>query len=208
MDPFTQLPIEIVEMIMSYLKFYECVSCLRVSKQWKIFLESLSALWTKMDLLRAGAKRTVKPSFVKTCINMAQGKITYARIANFSHRGILQHLVTACKSSLEKLEFVLTPLGPDSILEAVIPARQLRSLIVHADVEMPGHTMWQILKQRPTLEELRVFYLGADSLSNGREYNFDLANLRVLDLRAVHARFLATDAFVCLLLSQQPTAPC
>jgi F-box/TPR repeat protein Pof3 len=198
-DPLTQLPQEIVEMVMAYLKFYELVSCLRVSKQWKQFLESLPNLWTKMDLLRAGVKRAVKPSFVQTCMRMSRNKITYARIANFGHRGILQHLVKTC-TSLEKLEFVLTQFGADSILEATIPCRQLKSLILHADIELQGDTIRQILKHRPTLEELRVHSVGPICSTN-QGYNFDLPNLHILDLRAVHPRFIYANHLVSLLKS-------
>ena len=188
-DPFTQFPYEIVELIMAHLKFYELVSCLRVSKQWKVFLEGLPGLWTKMDLLRVGGRRSVKPSFVKTCMAMAQNKITSARIANFGHRYVLQQLVTTCKA-LEKLEFVMTPLGSQTILEAVIPARALRTLIVHGDTEIHGDTIAQILKQRLTLEELRIHRVGA-GCSWSHRYEADVPNLRLLDLRAVHVNFTA-----------------
>jgi F-box/TPR repeat protein Pof3 len=186
-DPFTQFPYEIVELIMAHLKFYELVSCLRVSKQWKIFLEGLPGLWMKMDLLRAGSRSVVKASFVKTCMRMAQNKITSARIANFGHRGVLQALVTTCKS-LERLEFVVTPLGTQPILEAVVPARALKTLLVHGDTEIHGSTIMQILKQRPTLEELRIHRVGS-GCNPDRQYDADLPNLRVLDLRAVDVNF-------------------
>ncbi|KIW02282.1 uncharacterized protein PV09_06432 [Verruconis gallopava] len=187
-DPFTQLPPEIIEIIMSYLRFYERVSCLRVSKQWNLFLASFPSLWTSMDLLRVGTRRVVKPSFINTCMRMAQNKITYARIANLSHRSILRSLTTSCPT-LEKLEFVLSSLEAKSILEIVIPARSLKSLTIHADIEMNGDVMLKILKHRQTLEEFRVYNV-TEGASPNHMYDFELPRLQVLDLRGVCPAFI------------------
>lgn len=197
-DPFTQLPHELVEMIMSYLRFYEVVSCLRVSKQWKVYLESLPGLWTKMDLLRSGRRSAVNAGFVKRVVQMSKQGVKEARIANMGSKGMLMHLVTTCKS-LEKLEFVMSPLGTQSVLEAVIPARSLKSLMVHADMEVHGDTIAQILKHRPTLEELRIHRVGKGCLAS-KAVSQPLPKLKVLDLRNVHPNYIATTHLVSTLL--------
>ena len=127
---------------------------------------------------------------------MARGKVREARVANMGHKGMLMHLVRECPG-LEKLEFVMTALGTQSILEAVIPARALKSLVVHQDVEVHGDTIMQMLKHRPTLEELRIHRVGAGCTERWTPKEA-LPNLRVLDLRNVPAKFVFCRHTVCL----------
>jgi hypothetical protein len=82
----------------------------------------------------------------------------------------------------------MTPLGAQPILEAVIPARALKTLVIHEDTEVHGDTLMQILKQRPTLEEVRIHKIGA-GCSSGKHYDADFPNLRILEFRGVYCSF-------------------
>ena len=190
-------------MIMSYLPFYACVSCLRVSRGWKMFLSGLPGLWCNMNLYRASGarKRDVKPAFVERCVRMSQGKLREARIANMGSKAMMRLLVEKC-TGLEKLEFMMTTVGTQSILEAAIQARALKCLVVHQDLEVHGDTVMQILKHRPTLEEVRIYRLG-ESCSAKNALTSDLPKLRILDLRNADHRFLHTGLLVSTLRSSR-----
>ncbi|KAF2494184.1 hypothetical protein BU16DRAFT_464551 [Lophium mytilinum] len=105
-DPFSVLPIELVEMVIGHLTFRNMVTCLRVSKQWKQFLINRPRLWTDLDL--SHARRPVSGSFVRHCVLRSQHKLKTATIHRFNHVDSLRSLATTCKA-LESLDF----LNPD-----------------------------------------------------------------------------------------------
>ncbi|PSK53748.1 F-box/TPR repeat protein pof3 [Elsinoe australis] len=94
-DPFTYLPLEIVEMVLSHLAFRQRTMCTSVSKSWRRLLHTLPGLWTDLDLSRA--IKPVQLSFITTCINRSHHRIhaaTLFRIAKFDP--VISALTSRC----------------------------------------------------------------------------------------------------------------
>jgi F-box/TPR repeat protein Pof3 len=179
-DPFSQLPLEIAEMVLSYLKFSEVVNCLRVSRHWKAILTSRPMLWTNMDLFVNNEKQVaVRSSSVRALIKYSKCQITRARIHRYSDQGGLRSLATTCKSLLE-LHFGNTQFGGDTIIETVMMAKALKTLTISRAVMLQLDQVTQIAKSRPTLENLRI-----DHISPPRhmaEWKVDLPSFKSLSL--------------------------
>ncbi|TKA59758.1 hypothetical protein B0A49_09397, partial [Cryomyces minteri] len=131
-DPFVTLPVELIEMIMSYLRFHEMVNCLRVTKHWHHFLTSLPSLWIDLDLLYA--KRPVPPKFIRQCVTRSNGKVKRAVIHRLKEDRVLLHLMTKCYS-----------------LEELV-------LLVHAEFRYIYSSGWvaQWLVEQPNLQTLKL----------------------------------------------------
>ncbi|KAF2424949.1 RNI-like protein [Tothia fuscella] len=178
-DPFSQLPLEIVEMIIGYLKFHQIVTCLRVSKQWRGLITSAPSLWGNLDLLRNNKQSYAKSSFIRSCIKYSQYKIHTARLHRFSDRSGLRNLATMCKG-LAHLELLQTDFGGDSIIETVMMARNLKVLKTSMAVELSLDQISQILKHRPTLAHLEVENVKPPTVV--ATWKVDLPGLQVLNL--------------------------
>ncbi|KAE9988288.1 hypothetical protein EG328_011661 [Venturia inaequalis] len=158
-DPMSRLPLELAEMVLIYLKFNELVNALRVSKQWKAILTSRPALWTNMDLFISNDRQlAVRPRSVKALIKYSQCKITRARIHRYSDKEGLRLLATTCKA-LEELHFGNTQFGGDTIIETIMMSKALKTLNVSRAIELELDQVTQIVKYRPTLENLQVDYI-------------------------------------------------
>lgn len=158
-DPMSQLPLELAEMVLSYLKFNELVNALRVSKHWKAILTSRPALWTNMDLFISNDRQlAVRPRSVKALIKYSQSKITRARLHRFSDRDGLRLLATTCKA-LEELHFGNTQFGGDTLIETVMMSKALKTLNISRAIELTLDQVTQIMKYRPTLENVQVDYI-------------------------------------------------
>lgn len=107
--------------------------------------------------------------------------MVYARLAGFNQIGTLTHLATVSKS-LETLEFANCQFGPDSIIDSVMMARQLKTLIVHERIAVNVDQLQLIFKRRPQLQKLRVMNLKVVPRGYYQWSIGDLPNLRVLDL--------------------------
>lgn len=155
----SQLPLELAEMVLSYLKFNELVNALRVSKHWKAILTSRPALWTNMDLFISNDRQlAVRPRSVKALIKYSQCKITRARIHRFSDKEGLRLLATTCKA-LQELHFGTTQFGADTIIETTMMSKALKTLNISRAIELTLDQVTQIVKYRPTLENLQVDYI-------------------------------------------------
>ncbi|KAI4265677.1 MAG: hypothetical protein L6R38_009247 [Xanthoria sp. 2 TBL-2021] len=97
-DPLTVLPMEIAQMIMSYLDFKHVVSLTRVSTTWRDYLKSTPGLWATLDFSRA--KADVPKTAIQKYIRFSRG--TVSRLTTQQSIN-LQHVVTQCKT-LEHLE--------------------------------------------------------------------------------------------------------
>lgn len=87
-DPFATLPLEIVEMIVSYLDYRDHVRWLRVSRYWRKFLTSIPPL---TDVLAfPGAKKPITPKmFLAALRRLKAPKIVDVSMLDFSSSGIL-----------------------------------------------------------------------------------------------------------------------
>ncbi|TLD38618.1 hypothetical protein E2P81_ATG01161 [Venturia nashicola] len=158
-DPMSKLPLELAEMVLSYLKFNELVNALRVSKHWKAILTSRPGLWTDMDLFISNDRQlAVRPKSVKALIKYSQCKITRARIHRYSDKEGLRLLATTCKA-LKELHFGNTQFGGDTIIETTMMSKALKTLNISRAIELELDQVTQIVKYRPMLENLQVDYI-------------------------------------------------
>lgn len=156
-----------------------CRNCLRVSKQWNVFITSAPSLWSNVDLLRSNRQPVVKPQFIRSCIRHSQYKIHTARLHKYSDRSGLRALATTCKH-LANLEFLQTEFGGDSIIETVMIARNLKVLKLSVAVELSLDQISLILKHRPTLAHLQADHVKEPRLQT--DWQVDLPNLQVFNL--------------------------
>ncbi|KAF2808382.1 uncharacterized protein BDZ99DRAFT_445802 [Mytilinidion resinicola] len=176
-DPFSVLPIEIVEMVIGYLTFRNMVTCLRVSKQWKQFLINRPRLWTDLDL--SHARRNVSGSFVRHCVLRSQHKLKTATIHRFNHVDSLRSLATTCKA-LESLDFLSGTLGGESICEVTMCSTSLRRLILRDNTNISLDAVSQILRHTPNLTDAEFHNI--ESTGMRVDWKVDLPNLTTLVL--------------------------
>lgn len=176
-DPFVMLPIELVEMIISYLTFRNMVTCLRVSKQWNRFLISRTPLWINLDL--SYAKRQVSAKFVRNCIRRSQYKMKSAIVQRFTNQDVLRSLATTCKT-LESLEFLSGSIAGDSLCEIAMCATQLKKLTLTSNISLSLDAVTQILRHRPSLTHAEFHSIVATGVR--ADWRVDLPNLQKLTL--------------------------
>ncbi|KAF2793537.1 hypothetical protein K505DRAFT_244158 [Melanomma pulvis-pyrius CBS 109.77] len=159
-DPFTVLPVELVEMAVGYLSFKSMVSCIRVSKGWKNFLIKLPNLWTDLDF--SGARKPVSKVFIRNAVFRSEYRITRATIHRVMDLQIFVNVATACKG-LTSLEFISGGLTSKTFIDIAQCAANLKKLVIHTDITLD--TASQILRWRPTLEhvEFRSIFMATET---------------------------------------------
>ncbi|KAF2091000.1 hypothetical protein K490DRAFT_62330 [Saccharata proteae CBS 121410] len=178
-DPLTVFPPEIVDLIMSHLNFRQQVNCLRVSKQWKRFLDSQESLWTNLDL--SMAKRNVRPAFVRACIYRSNMHMKTAKFNRFRHEDMVWKLAKSCKQ-LESLHFLGSELSGSSIIEPAKMCQNLREIVVGEGAMMTILDLRSILKVAGRLASIDIVIfpgLGSRAIF----WDVDVPNLRKLKLR-------------------------
>jgi F-box/TPR repeat protein Pof3 len=160
-DPFTVLPVELVEMVLGYLSFKTMVNCMRVSKEWKTFLVKLPNLWTDLDF--SGARKSVSKAFIREAVFRSEYRITRATVHRISDFQIFVNVATACKG-LTSLEFLSGDLTSKTFIDIAQCATNLKKLIIHTDITLDTAT--QILRWRPTLHHVEFRSLLSTSLSS------------------------------------------
>ncbi|KAF2681143.1 hypothetical protein K458DRAFT_344425 [Lentithecium fluviatile CBS 122367] len=149
-DPFTVLPMELVEMILGYLPFKNVVNCLRVSKGWKSYLTKRPKLWQNIDL--SFATKPVSRVFVRHAVQWSENAVVSLTVHRFQHADVLRNIATACKS-LHTIEIISLPfMLSETLIEVAQCAANLKKFVVHTD--MTPDTAAQILRYRPTLEHV------------------------------------------------------
>ena len=152
-DPWTVLPVELVEYIVGYLGFKQMVRCLKVSKGWNRFLTSMPNLWMDLDL--RFAKRPVGKKFVRSAILRSQRRIKTATLHRFADRDMLQALTRTCKQ-LERLEFLDSTFTNASVIDAATLSKSLKILHFGSHCDISTDTITQVLRHCPSLREIVV----------------------------------------------------
>jgi hypothetical protein len=107
-----------------------------------------------------------------------------------SDRNGLCTLATTCKA-LRELELLSTDIGGDTIIEVVMIAKNLKTLKLSTAVTIKLDQIVQILKRRPTLEELQV--LGLVQPTTSANWEADLPNLRAIDIQSHVVKAAVSD---------------
>ncbi|GAB7344317.1 hypothetical protein MBLNU457_2182t1 [Dothideomycetes sp. NU457] len=124
-DPLEKLPIELVEMVFSYLSFPQIVQCTRVSKKWKNFMCGRPTLWQDPDFTMA--KKLVPKSAVVNSLRVREHVPMPA--LGFEHHG-LESL--SLKAELEPIEAHFGSTSPPLQVGAWLPSlSNLRKLVIY-----------------------------------------------------------------------------
>ncbi|KAF3162813.1 hypothetical protein TWF225_011591 [Orbilia oligospora] len=168
-DPMQVLPLELLEMVLSYLPFQNIVAMQRVSKTWQRVISSNARFWTTLDFSRA--RKSISKTALKKCINKSKYTLTKAilnRIHNYNDTTLID-MVSICKD-LEYMKVMDGLLG-STLTRAMQLTRSLKTLILHCQI--PFTTLDGILHPEVPLEHLECLYLGptkrAQALSFGKK---------------------------------------
>jgi F-box/TPR repeat protein Pof3 len=196
-DPFTVLPVELVEMVLGYLSFKNMVNCMRVSKGWKTFLVKLPNLWTDLDF--SGARKPVSKAFIREAVFRSEYRITRATIHRILDFQIFVNVATACKG-LRSLEFLSGDLASKTFIDIAQCASNLKKLVIHTAVTIDTAT--QILRWRPNLEHVEFRSLMAGNVS--ADWKGPFPNLRTLVVKAPEKNPIGLAVRIGKLGSQTP----
>ncbi|KAI5211919.1 hypothetical protein AUEXF2481DRAFT_26792 [Aureobasidium subglaciale EXF-2481] len=162
-DPFAQLPIEIVEMILSYLNFRQTVYCTRVSKQWNVFINSLPGLWMNLDF--SEARRHVRSAFLSRCINTSRRKVISATLKRVNDlEKVIKALAQSCPE-FHSLRIVDGGLQGESLTHNLKSATKLKKLTLGASASVSSMTLPGLLLGCENLEELECRAIVPGSLN-------------------------------------------
>jgi F-box/TPR repeat protein Pof3 len=151
-DPFAQMPIEVVEMILSYLNFRQIVYCTRVSKQWKMFIDSIPGLWTDLDF--SEAKKSVKSVFLSHCINTSKRKVVSATLKHVKDlEKVIKALTRSC-SDFNSLRIIDGGLQGESLIQILKSAANLKRLSLGSSAEISSQNLPNLLLGCENLQDL------------------------------------------------------
>lgn len=178
LDPFSVFPVEVAEMVLSYLDFHHLVRCATISKQWNSFLKSRMSLWQDLDFSQA--RRGVPYKTIAAYIKYSQRKVKRIALHRHSHEYTPSHIASNCPQ-LESLSVSGSEYGATTLLKMVRdPRLALRSLRLGAQVSISTDAVTQLLRFCPTLEE--AFFLDIKPPTNTVDWP-PLPRLRQLELR-------------------------
>ncbi|KAL8850609.1 MAG: hypothetical protein Q9221_004479 [Calogaya cf. arnoldii] len=172
-DPLTVLPVEIAQMIMSFLDFKNIVSLTRVSTTWRDYLKSTPSLWASLDFSKA--KADVPKAAIQRYILFSRG--TVSRLTTRQSIN-LQHVVTQCKHNLEYLE-IGGGYSNASLIKAASVARNLTCLLLPARCETSLDCVSQILGTCKTLVRAE-FHSVTSTQAIHPKWQGDMSRLRAL----------------------------
>ncbi|KAF1347605.1 hypothetical protein BDV97DRAFT_370517 [Delphinella strobiligena] len=182
-DPFAQLPIELVEILISNLSFRQIVNCTRVSKQWNTLISSLPDLWKNLDL--SEAKRLVKNDFISLCLNRSSRTITSAHlkllagfdkaIAALVHHCKNLHTLSISDGGVRSYDFVQT-------LSSARCARNLTTLRFGVDAPVTMGSVSRLLHELTSLRHVEVHSVVFDGWRDGPGWTAEMPQLQTLTL--------------------------
>ncbi|KAL1304297.1 hypothetical protein AAFC00_000702 [Neodothiora populina] len=153
-DPFAQMPLELVEQVLSYLNFAQIVNCTRVSKLWNTLIASQPRLWTYLDL--SAARRPVKNTFITHCLNRSGRNITRANLKLLAGPDkALTALLHHCKN-LESLNVLDGGMRSNDFVSELCQAPKLSELRLGPEAPMTLTSLSYLAQQLTTLRHLEV----------------------------------------------------
>ena len=160
-DPFQVLPIEIVEIIISHLRFKDTVHMLRVSKSWRDLLSSMPRLWANLDF--SNAKKNVRLTTVRKYVKNGQGTCSAICFDHFGlfQQNILSYVASRCRGMREVR--LLSGFVGASLLKAAPCAVNLQTLIISSQCETTSDTVSQLLQQCVNLERAEFHDVNAST---------------------------------------------
>lgn len=180
-DPFTILPVELVELVLAYLPFKNIVNMLRVSKGWKNYITRRPKLWQVLDL--SEASKPVSRSFVNKAVNYAEKDVTKLVIHRFQHTDMLRRIATACKG-LREVEVLSLPIMlSETFVEMAQCAYGLKKVIVRTDITLD--TVMQVLRHRPSLEHVEFHSVLCKNSRPNPNWKGPFPNLHTIALAAI-----------------------
>ncbi|KAF2839404.1 hypothetical protein M501DRAFT_1057677 [Patellaria atrata CBS 101060] len=187
-DPLNALPAELVDMVLSYLSFKNIVNCLRVSRTWNGYLGSIPSLWSNLDL--SLPRKPVKLQFIRKCITRSQGRLSTAVMSRIADGGTLNTLTKCCKN-LQTLELTDGGLVGQTLIEAMKHASNLTTLILGQRIHVSEDTLYQILKNCPSLVHVEV-----QSLKGPLDVDFHMPNMQTIKLTSAAPGRQSIDSFL------------
>ncbi|KAK7186937.1 hypothetical protein DPSP01_011613 [Paraphaeosphaeria sporulosa] len=192
-DPFTILPVELVEMVIGYLSFKNMINCLRVSRGWKEYLTNRPKLWANIDL--SSATKSVSRSFLANAVRYSRGTLHTLTVHRVQHTDMLRNIATACEN-LHALTILSFPYKiSETFIGMAQSAQNLKRISIYTEVSVD--TMIQILRKRPALElvdlkDLCAAFGSAPMVWKGGPYN----GLQTLALQCNASPVTLSDNFV------------
>lgn len=151
---------------------------LRVSKTWLQLLASIPGLWSDLDF--STAKKPVNLGAIRKYIKRGNGTTTRVTLDRFGSNAekIPRYVATRCRG-LKELRMSGGFIGA-SILEAVLCASSLQSLIISKSCTISGDVVSQLLSNCPNLE--RAEFQSVSSAGIATVWDVDMPKLRTLTL--------------------------
>lgn len=136
---------------------YFCRRCTGVSKQWRVFINSLPKLWTQVDL--SESRRSVKNAFLSHCINTSKHQVSSATLKRLATPDkAITALVRSCRS-LQTLKLIDGGLISPDLIHQLQSARKLSCLVLGTEAPISLDTATLLLRDLPTLVQLECHHI-------------------------------------------------
>lgn len=195
------LPLELAQMIMSYLDFQSVVRLLRVSRLWNSTLSSFPTVWRHVDL--SGAVRPVSTATVRAYVKRAQRTVKRAtlHLSTLHHDDILNHVISRCKV-LQHLDIVSGSAGR-TVLRAAPFAIELKTLIL-SNCDVTLDSVCQLLVHCSNLE--RAEFHKVHCVSRTTNWQGNMSKIRSLLINVTPQQALECGLNTSALLEKIPNA--